>query len=184
MKIALTINNEAQELEIEPGTLLLDALRAAGYQGTKRGCEAGTCGSCVVLVDGVPSYSCLMFAAGQAGREITTIEGLGTPDQPHPIMQAFAEEAGVQCGYCIPGMLLTTQAFLAQNPDPEPEEVKEALDGHLCRCTGYVKQIKSVLRAAQLLRQPGKERAPSSQPATAQPAAGRQQPTQQGGGQQ
>jgi aerobic-type carbon monoxide dehydrogenase small subunit (CoxS/CutS family) len=151
MKLALTINNRARELEVEPGELLLDSLRNAGYLGVKRGCEAGTCGSCVVLLDGTPHFSCLLLTAALGGREITTIEALGTPENPHPIMQAFAEEGAVQCGYCTPGMILTTKALLEQNTAPTEQEVADALDGHLCRCTGYVKQIRAVQRAAELL---------------------------------
>jgi carbon-monoxide dehydrogenase small subunit len=105
----------------------------------------------VVLVNGKPHYSCLLFAAGQVGHDITTIESLGTHGEPHPIVQAFAEEGAVQCGYCIPGMVLTTQALLDDNPQPTEEQAKEAIDGHLCRCTGYVKQIRAILRAADLM---------------------------------
>ena len=152
MKLTLTINDRRRELEIEPGELLLDTLRDAGYHGVKRGCEAGTCGSCVVLVDGTPQFSCLLHAAGQEGRSITTVEALGTTEHPHPIMEAFAEEAGVQCGYCVPGMVLSTRALLDEVPQPDEDQVKTALDGHLCRCTGYVKQIRAVLRAAELVR--------------------------------
>jgi len=155
MNIHLTINGQARELQIEPGEILLDTLRAAGLTGVKRGCEAGTCGSCVVLIDGVPCNSCLIFSAGVAHRNVTTVEGLSTPGAPHPIMQAFAEEAGVQCGYCVPGMVLSAKALLDENPRPTEAEVKEAIDGHLCRCTGYVKQIRAVLRASELIGQGG-----------------------------
>jgi len=151
MDIQLTINEQPVQLTIEPGELLLDALRDAGYLGTKRGCETGTCGSCVVLLDGLPHYSCLLFTASVQGRSLTTIESMGTPTDPHPILEAFAREGAVQCGYCVPGMALSTKALLDETPSPTEEEVKRALDGHLCRCTGYVKQIKAVLRAAQIL---------------------------------
>jgi carbon-monoxide dehydrogenase small subunit len=151
IKLSLTINDRPTVLEVEPGELLLDTLRDAGYHGVKRGCEAGTCGSCVVLVDGVPQFSCLLLSATLAARKVTTVEALGSPEHPHPIMSAYAEEAGVQCGYCIPGMVLTTKALLDETPRPTEEQVKEALDGHLCRCTGYVKQLKAVQRAAELL---------------------------------
>ena len=151
MDLHLTINGEPRELFIEPGELLLDVLRGAGYLGVKRGCEAGTCGACVVLVDGVPTYSCLLYAASLGGRSITTIEALGTADAPHPIMRAFAEEGAVQCGYCVPGMVLTAKALLDDHERPSAEEVRDALDGHLCRCTGYVKQVRAVLRAAELI---------------------------------
>jgi len=151
MRLSVTVNGESVELEVEPGEVLLEVLRRAGLHGVKRGCEVGTCGSCVVLVDGVPHFACLLLAAAQEGREITTIEALGTPDEPHPIVQAFAEEGAVQCGYCVPGMVLSTRALLDENPRPSAEQAREALDGHLCRCTGYVKQIRAVLRAAELL---------------------------------
>jgi aerobic-type carbon monoxide dehydrogenase small subunit (CoxS/CutS family) len=153
MKVALIINRKLHELTVAPGETLLDALRRAGFTGVKRGCEEGTCGSCVVLVDGVPSYSCMLLAAGQDGRQITTIEGLGSVERPHPIAQAFAEEAGVQCGYCVPAMVLSTKALLDERPDPTEQEIRAALDGHLCRCTGYVKQIRAVQRAAAMVRE-------------------------------
>ena len=156
-KVGLTINGRLLDLEVQPGELLLDTLRAHGYQSVKRGCEAGTCGSCVVLVDGVPQYACLLFSAAMAGRTLTTVEALGSPERPHPIMTAFAEEAAVQCGYCIPGMVLTTKALLEENPRPTEAEVKVALDGHLCRCTGYVKQLRAVQRAAELCSDAGPE---------------------------
>jgi aerobic-type carbon monoxide dehydrogenase small subunit (CoxS/CutS family) len=152
LRVQLTINDQQRELRVEAGETLLDALRTAGYFGVKRGCETGTCGSCVVLVDGVPRYSCLLFAAAQAGRSVTTVEALGTPDAPHPILEAFAREGAVQCGYCVPGMALSTSALLAENPDPTEDDARRALDGHLCRCTGYLKQIRAVLRAAEQLR--------------------------------
>jgi aerobic-type carbon monoxide dehydrogenase small subunit (CoxS/CutS family) len=151
MNVRMTINGTERVLDVDPGASLLDVLRDAGYHGVKRGCEAGTCGTCVVLVDGEPRFSCLMFAAGQEGRAITTIEALGTPNEPHPIQRAFASEAAVQCGYCTPGMVLTTKALLEANPHPTEAEAREALDGHLCRCTGYVKPLKAVLRAAELM---------------------------------
>jgi aerobic-type carbon monoxide dehydrogenase small subunit (CoxS/CutS family) len=153
MRVNLTINGAAEALEVRPGAMLLDLLREHGYMGVKRGCEAGTCGSCVVLIDGEPRYSCLLFAAGLEGRSVTTIEGLGTPTDPHPLMESFVDEAAVQCGYCVPAMILSAKALLDERVDPDEEQVKQALDGHLCRCTGYVKQIKAVLRAAERLRE-------------------------------
>jgi carbon-monoxide dehydrogenase small subunit len=149
--VKATINGLATELEVETGELLLDALRNAGYHGVKRGCETATCGSCVVLVDGTPKYSCALFAGMVEGRRITTIEGLGTPNAPHPLMEALVEEGGVQCGYCVPGIVLSAKALLDENPRPTEGEVREALDGHLCRCTGYGKQVKAVLKAADRL---------------------------------
>lgn len=153
--ITLTVNGQHRCLKVRPDETLLDALRDAGCMGVKRGCEQGTCGSCVVLLDGLPHYSCLLFAAAQDGREVITIEALasvGVNAEPHPIIRAFAEEAGVQCGYCVPGMVLSAKALLDENPRPSEREVKQAIDGHLCRCTGYIKQIKAILRAADLLQ--------------------------------
>jgi len=155
MTANIEVNGAPRALEVDPGETLLDALRAAGFKGVKRGCENGTCGSCVVLLDGVPHFSCLLLAAALDGRKVTTIEGLGTPDAPHPIMRAFAEEAGVQCGYCTPGMVLSAKALLDAGPRPTEAEVREAFDGHLCRCTGYVKQVQAVLRAAAELGNTG-----------------------------
>lgn len=152
MIVELNINEQSCRLEVGLDETLLDALRDAGYKGVKRGCETGACGSCVVLLDGQPHYSCLLIAAAQDGRSVTTIEALDTPEDPHPILTAYAREGGVQCGYCIPGMALTTKALLDQDPDPSEEQARRALDGHLCRCTGYVKQIKAVMRAAKVLR--------------------------------
>jgi len=156
MIVHVTINGEARNLAIEPGATLLDALREHGYMGVKRGCETGSCGACVVLLDGEPHCSCLLFAAVVGGREITTIEALDEAHErgkPHPILSSFVEEAGVQCGYCVPGMALSAKALIDSNPRPTEADVREALDGHLCRCTGYVKQIKAVLRAASILRE-------------------------------
>jgi aerobic-type carbon monoxide dehydrogenase small subunit (CoxS/CutS family) len=150
MKLSLTINDKARELTIEPGDKLLDVLRNAGYMGVKRGCEEGTCGTCVVLVDGVPQLSCLLFAASMEGRAITTIEALDGP-KTHPIVEAFVDNGAVQCGYCIPGMVLSTKVLLEQDPSPSEQTIKRALDGHLCRCTGYVKQIEAVQKAAEMM---------------------------------
>ncbi len=149
MTLNVNINGVDHALDIEPGEILLDVLRRAGFHGVKRGCETATCGSCVVLVDNVPQFSCAMYAASVEGRRVTTIEALGTPNDPHPIMQAFVEEAGVQCGYCVPGMLLSTKALLDEHPQPTEGEIRTALDAHLCRCTGYVKQVKAVQLAAE-----------------------------------
>jgi aerobic-type carbon monoxide dehydrogenase small subunit (CoxS/CutS family) len=148
MTITLDLNGVARSLDVAPGETLLDALREAGCASVKRGCEAGTCGSCTVLVDGVPKLSCLLLAATADGHAVTTVEALGAPDRPHPIMTAFAAAGAVQCGYCTPGMVLSTHALLARNPHPTEADVREALDGHLCRCTGYVKQVEAVLKAA------------------------------------
>jgi aerobic-type carbon monoxide dehydrogenase small subunit (CoxS/CutS family) len=152
ISISININGQDRVWKVGPGEYLLDALRREGYKGAKKGCDNGDCGSCTVLIDGKPALSCMMFAAQAHGRRITTIEGLGTPNQPHPIQQAFAESGAVQCGFCIPGMILTTKALLDENPDPDEQAVRRALDGHLCRCTGYVKQVDAALLAAKRLQ--------------------------------
>jgi len=151
MKLTATINGRARTLEVAPTALLIDVLRDAGYLSVKRGCETGDCGACTVLVDGVPLASCVVFAGKVEGRAITTVEGLGTPDRPHPLMEAMVDAGAVQCGFCTPGMILSAKALLDENPSPTATEVMEALDGHLCRCTGYVKQIEAVLDAAARL---------------------------------
>ena len=149
MKLEITLNGEAAALQIAPGARLLDALRDHGLVGTKEGCREGSCGACAVIVDGRPVASCIMFAALAQGRTVETVEGLGTVDDLHPLQRALVEESGVQCGYCTPGMLMSAKALLDSNPDPTEAEVAAALDGNLCRCTGYVKIIQGVMRAAR-----------------------------------
>ena len=156
MKITSIINGEEKTLEITPNEILLDVLRREGYKGVKRGCNTGDCGACAIIVDGKAVNSCLLFAAQVNNRNITTIEGIGTPQNPHQLQKSFVEEGAVQCGYCIPGMITSAKALLDENPNPTEEEVKKALDGNLCRCTGYVKQIKAVLSAAKKLRDSSK----------------------------
>ena len=152
MKLTVTINGVLRTFEVTPGAILLDLLRDAGYKSVKRGCETGDCGACTVLVDGVPMASCILYAGQVEGRSITTVEGLGTPSKPHPIMEALVDAGAIQCGFCTPGMVLSIKALLDENPSPTVEDVKAALDGHLCRCTGYVKQIEAVLDAAKRLQ--------------------------------
>ncbi len=154
LDILVNINGKAVAMKVAPGEYLLDALRREGYKGVKKGCDGGDCGTCTILLDGKPALSCMMFAAQAHGRRVTTIEGLGTPNQPHPIQQAFADVGAVQCGFCIPGMVLVTKALLDEDPDPDEGAVRRALDGNLCRCTGYVKQVEGALLAARRLRQP------------------------------
>ncbi|MBM4319324.1 MAG: (2Fe-2S)-binding protein [Deltaproteobacteria bacterium] len=153
MLIRTKINGEVRELDGEPHTALVDLLRDAGYKGVKVGCREGVCGACTVLVDGRARHSCHMFAAQVQGREVTTIEGLGTPDRPHPLQQAFVDVGAVQCGFCTPGAILSARALLDEVPDPTEQEVREALDGNLCRCTGYVKMVEAVHLAATRLRE-------------------------------
>ncbi len=160
MQISFTLNSKPQTWEIAVNETLLAALRRHGVFGVKHGCETGECGACTVLLDGVPVTSCTMLAAQADGHQVTTIEALGEhPEQGwkhteglHPLQQAFIETGAIQCGYCTPGQLLAAEALLAQNPNPTVEEVRDALSGVLCRCTGYVKPVAAVLRAAARLR--------------------------------
>jgi aerobic-type carbon monoxide dehydrogenase small subunit (CoxS/CutS family) len=149
MEIACKINGEEKKLAFEPYEKLLHVLRREGYYGVKDGCSTGDCGSCTVLVDGKPVKSCLMFAAQAKGKEIITIEGLGSEDKPHLIQQAFSDAGAVQCGFCTPAMVLSAKALIDSNPDPSEEEVRRALDGVLCRCTGYMKILDAVKLAAK-----------------------------------
>jgi len=153
MKIRLTINNEEREFEIDPGKILLDLLREHGYKSVKDGCREGECGACNVLINGKPTNSCMILAAQVDGAEIMTVEALGNPDKPHAIQEAFVEAGAVQCGFCTPGKILSTYALLKKNPEPKDQEIKEALSGNLCRCTGYVKQIDAVNKAAKKLKE-------------------------------
>lgn len=148
MELNLTVNGQAIQWSIAPGELLLDVLRRKGYFGVKRGCEQGECGACVVLVDGKPINSCLMFAAQAEGRQIRTIEGVAENGKLDPLQEAFLDHGAVQCGFCTGGMVMSAKALLERNPDPSEEEVREALAGHLCRCTGYLKPVEAVLAAA------------------------------------
>jgi len=145
MELHLTVNGQSLNWSIAPGELLLDVLRREGYFGVKRGCEKGECGACVVLLDGKPINSCLMFAAQAEGRRILTIEGVADAGKLDPLQEAFLDHGAVQCGFCTGGMLLSAKALLARHPDPSEDDVREALAGHLCRCTGYRKPVEAVL---------------------------------------
>jgi len=149
MRVELMLNGSRRALEVEPGEMLAFALRREGLFGVKIGCGEGDCGACTVLLDGEPVNSCLVLAARADGHAVTTIEGLGTVHEPHPIQRAFAEEGAVQCGYCIPGSILSTSALLASNPHPSDQEILGALDGNLCRCTGYVKKLVAIRRVVE-----------------------------------
>ncbi len=144
MNITVQINNESRTITIHPGDRLLDMLREHGYFGVKEGCSDGNCGVCVVLLDGKPVNSCLVLAAKADGKSITTIEGIGTPQSPHPIQVAFSDHGAVQCGFSTPGSILSTYALLQENPAPTDDEIKRALDGNACRCTGYVKKLDAI----------------------------------------
>jgi carbon-monoxide dehydrogenase small subunit len=148
--INLKINGEPYEVSIKPNTTLLDFLRdKIGLTGTKKGCDTGQCGACTVLLDGKPINSCLVLAADANGKEILTVEGLGRDGKLHPLQETFMQEGAVQCGYCTSGMLLSAKALLDENPSPGENEVKKAIAGNLCRCTGYVRIVKAVLVAAR-----------------------------------
>jgi carbon-monoxide dehydrogenase small subunit len=138
---------------VEPRLLLSDLLRhELGLTGTHVGCEHGVCGACTVLFDGQPVRSCLMFAVQANGHEVWTVEGLGTPEDLHPIQEAFREAHGAQCGFCTPGILLTLVPFLKENPDPDEQEIREAISGNLCRCTGYQHIVDAVKLAAEKMK--------------------------------
>lgn len=153
MKIELVINGAEREVDVAPGETLMEFLRRSGYVSVKNGCANGDCGSCAVLLDGRAVTSCLLFAAQAADREVITIEHLAGPAGLHPIQQALLDAGGVQCGFCIPGMLAMALDLIARVPDPTLEEVRSALAGNLCRCTGYVKQIEGVLVGAARMRE-------------------------------
>jgi len=152
VKITVTINGQKKVLSVEPNDVLLDVLRREGYKGVKEGCCKGTCGACVILINGKAVNSCLILALRAAGQQITTIEGLGTPDAPHPLQRTFVDTGAIQCGYCTPGAMLSAKALLDEIPHPSEVQVREALDGNLCRCTGYVKQVQAVLAASRILK--------------------------------
>ena len=151
MRIELTLNGEPTVMDVEADEILASAIRRHGWTGVKRGCQDGSCGACTVLLDGVAVRSCLLFAAQAEGREVTTIEGIGSIEDPHPLQVAFVDHGAVQCGYCIPGMIVAAKALLDERPRPSRQEIEAALDGNLCRCTGYVKQVAAVEDAASRL---------------------------------
>ncbi|HEX8917100.1 MAG TPA: (2Fe-2S)-binding protein [Chloroflexota bacterium] len=154
--VRLTVNGEDVEQEVPVRLLLSDFLRATlGLTGTHVGCEHGVCGCCTVLLDGEPVRSCLLFAVQTAGHEIKTVEGLAPSGGPlHPLQSAFREEHALQCGFCTPGFLMTLVPFMQDHPDPTDTEIREALSGNLCRCTGYQNIVAAVRRAAQTTQQP------------------------------
>ena len=147
--VSVTVNGDRREAEVEPRQLLVYLLRETiGLTGTNIGCDTSSCGSCTVLLDGESVKSCTMLALQAEGREVTTIEGLATDGQMHPLQDAFHRNHGLQCGYCTPGMLMAAASYLKENPTPTEQEVREALEGNLCRCTGYQNIVKSILDAA------------------------------------
>ncbi len=148
--ITVTVNGVRYERTVEPRLLLVDFIRhELGLTGTHVGCEHGVCGTCTVLFDGEPVRSCLMFAVQANGHEIRTVEGLGTVDKLHPLQEAFREAHALQCGFCTPGFLMTLVPFLEETPHPSEKEIREALSGNLCRCTGYQHIVEAVRLASQ-----------------------------------
>ena len=153
-QITVQVNGEARSAEVEPRLLLVHFLRQTlGLTGTHVGCDTTSCGACTVLLDGTPVKSCTVLAVQADGRSVQTVEGLAAGGTLHPIQQAFHEQHGLQCGYCTPGMMLTSVALLAENPDPSEEEIRWAISGQICRCTGYQNIVKAVQQAGAALRE-------------------------------
>jgi len=155
--VTITVNGAERTAEIETRLLLAHFLRQTlGMTGTHIGCDTTSCGACTVLLDGVPVKSCTMFAVQADGRSVKTVEGLMEGGKHHPIQDGFHEEHGLQCGFCTPGMMLTSVALLESNPDPSDEEIRWALSGNVCRCTGYQNIVKAVHHAAAAMREEGR----------------------------
>ena len=156
VQITVTVNGEPRQAEVEPRLLLVHFIREnLNLTGTHIGCDTTHCGACTILLDGRPVKSCTIFAVQADGREVRTVESLASGGALHPIQEAFTEEHGLQCGYCTPGMMMTGVAFLESNPDPSETEIRRAISGNLCRCTGYVNIIKAYQSAAAKLRERG-----------------------------
>ena len=152
--VTVSVNGEPRSADVEPRLLLARFLRdTLGLTGTHMGCDTTSCGACTVLLDGVPVKSCTVFAVQADGREVGTVEGLETADGLHPMQAAFHEQHGLQCGFCTPGMMLTAIALLEENPDPSEEEIRWALSGNICRCTGYQNIVEAVRQAAAGMRE-------------------------------
>jgi len=151
--IKLEVNGEQYEVDVKPYWTLLYVLREKlGLKGTKNGCGEGDCGACTVIMDGKSVHSCLVLAVQADGKKILTIEGLAKEGKLHPLQEAFVEHGAIQCGFCTPGMIMAAKALLDENPNPTREEIREAISGNICRCTGYVKIIKAIEAAAKKLR--------------------------------
>lgn len=149
-KMVLNVNEIDYSLEIEDNEILLDTIREKiGLKGTKYGCGTGECGACTVLIDGAPVNSCIYLAIRAEGKKIITVEGLKNSETLHPLQQSFIDNAAVQCGYCAPGMLMSAKALLDVNPNPTEKEIREGIDGNICRCSGYVKIVKAIDEAAK-----------------------------------
>lgn len=155
--ITLTLNHQLRTFSVTPDETLLHLIREqASMKGTKHGCDNGACGACTVLLDGYPVNSCCVFAVQTDGHTIETIESMDTPEALHPIQQAFIDAGAVQCGYCMPGMALAAKSLLVHNPEPAAAEVRQAMAGNICRCTGYAKIEEAVLNAASSLKKQGR----------------------------
>ncbi|MBU0550532.1 (2Fe-2S)-binding protein [Myxococcota bacterium] len=152
MIVEFTLNGEAVRWEMPPDTKLLDALRVQGLIGTKQGCREATCGACTVLLNGRAVFSCALLLAQAQGGTVETVEGLGSVSDPHPLQRALVDASAVQCGFCIPGVLMSAKGLLDQDPNPSEGAIRRALNGNLCRCTGYVKIIEGVTLAAEEMR--------------------------------
>lgn len=157
INISFNINGNDMTVSVKPSESLLDMIRRLGYKGTKKGCDSGDCGSCALIVDDKAVVSCLIPAFYADGKKITTIEGVGSILDPHPIQKAFVDAGAVQCGFCIPGMIISTKFLLNRFPNPDEKTIKHHLDGNLCRCTGYVKQIEAVKLASNRLKNTNRE---------------------------
>jgi carbon-monoxide dehydrogenase small subunit len=153
--IRLHVNGREETALVPPHRTLLETLRGLGHVDVKCGCEKGDCGACAVLIDGKAAVSCLTLAHSAAGREITTLQGLGSTENPHPLQQSFSELGAAQCGFCTPGMIIAAEALLRDTPDPTEDQIRVALSGNLCRCTGYVKIFEAVQAAAEVMRNAG-----------------------------
>src|ERR1700736_4143685 len=165
--INVSVNGRRRSGEVEPRLLLVHFLRnTLGLTGTHIGCDTTNCGACTVLLDGTPIKSCTFFAVQAEGREVTTVEGLASGGKLHPIQEGFKEEHGLQCGFCTPGMMLVSKALLEENPNPSEEEIRWAISGNICRCTGYMNIVKAIQHAAKA------QAAKAQAPATAGVAAG------------
>jgi len=153
MDVTVTINGTARTDDVEPRVILVDHIRRAiGLTGTHIGCDTTSCGACTVLLDGTPIKSCTMLAVQADGHDLTTVEGLKTDGELHPVQSAFKEDHGLQCGFCTPGMMLVGAALIERNPDPSVDEVRWAISGNLCRCTGYMNIVKAIQTAAAASR--------------------------------
>lgn len=159
--LKLNVNGVDREVAVPPNAILLDVLREELHlTGTKRGCDMGTCGCCTILIDGENRLSCLTLAAQASGRKVETIESLGSAEKLHPLQAAFSDVGGSQCGFCTPGFIMTAKCLLGHSPQPSSDEIREAISGNLCRCTGYIKIVEAIQRAASELRPAAEAEAP------------------------